>query len=674
VRVSEPRGAAATSSPFPLSALACACALLALAASAARGTELHPHLGRLPGFPAARGVVPPLGSSAAVAARAKLVDGAFAAVASRASRRASGATERNEALLAPCEEEQLFLTTRDVCYRGGPVVRDPTVHLIFWQGPVEEDISKEEHVGLFPGHYVETVKRYFEGLAHDSGAQTNVFAVDPQYYDLNGLGETVAGEYALAFDGSSDVSFDETPFPKHTALECPDENEYVRGPCLLDSDLREAVERVTKTSEAGLRDVYLVLTPPGVDGCFGETGCAYKQYCAYHGDFGGDGVTPGQQTLYADLPFVGSDTPFTGAASGCDSEAHPNAAAGVDGVIDTASHELNEVITDPIGSQCKTGAKDASECEPNAWTDVVGQEIADKCLPPQTTVAGTYGEALGELIPGDRTSRFNQLIDGEHYFTQRVWSNEAGVFEGGCVQRAIGASFSVSPGAAASVPVSFDGSASGAPGDPAVYWVWSFEGEQVGTAKPSTSYVFSQPGQHVVTLTAYDAYGNAQATTETVDVGAAPVPPLPPPSTSAPALTVAGGERVASPKHLTSAQLAATLGLRASGTQLVASSGILLGHVACPPACAITAGLFAKLSTTSGAHKTRLVAIGSVRLRLAAKGTGALSLKLNARGRALLRKRHRLSCQLRMTVEGQEGGTWQITRSLTLIGGGRVAR
>src|SRR5665811_467471 len=93
-----------------------------------------------------------------------------------------------------------------------------------------------------------------------------------------------------------------------------------KGPCLLDPDIRAAVERVAKPSEAGLHDVYLVFTAPGVDGCFGEAGCAYKDYCAYHGDFGGDGVTPGQQTLYADLPFVGPDVPFTGEVSGCDSE------------------------------------------------------------------------------------------------------------------------------------------------------------------------------------------------------------------------------------------------------------------------------------------------------------------------------------------------------------------
>jgi hypothetical protein len=45
---------------------------------------------------------------------------------------------------------------------------------------------------------------------------------------------------------------------------------------------------------------------------------------------------------------------------------------------------------------------------------------------------------------------------------------------------------------------------------------------------------------------------------------------------------------------------------------------------------------------------------------------GELLLSLNARGRALLRQRHTLSCKLVVTVEGQEGGTWQISRSLKL--------
>jgi hypothetical protein len=643
--------------------LLCACATLAiLSASAQAATEPHPHIGRLPGFPQMRGVMPVLGSQSALSAHAKLVREAFASTHERHAGGLVSPAQPNEGLSAECEDQISLFATQDVCYRGGPVLRDPTVHLIFWQGPVEEDISTEPNVQLFPLGYVETVKRYVEDVAHDSGAQTNVFAVDPQYFERNAKGEAIPGEYALSFDGSTDVTVDNTKFPEHPTEGCTDESEYSKGPCLLDSDIESEVEKVAATSTKGLSDVYVVLTPPGVGGCFdAESGeCAYRQYCAYHSDFGGDGVTPGLQTLYADVPYVGE-------VEGCASSVHPNGPTGADAAIDTASHELNETITDPIGSQCESGAVQASECEPGGWTDAIGQEIADKCLPPESTLAGSYGEALGELLVEDPTTRFNQLIDGNHYYTQRVWSNEAGVFEGGCVQRAIGASFTVSANARATVPVSFDGSTSGAPGDRAVYWVWNFEGEQIGTAKPFTTYIFSRPGEHVVSLAAYDAYGNAQGTSETVSVGAAPVPPSPPP------LQLAGP--VPAHAHFTVAQIAAKLGLPVNGRRLPGLGRIAFGRAECPPVCSVTLRLTTRVTTsTRGRIATKLVPIGSLHLTIVPGKVVVLSVALNAKGRTMLRRRHTLPCRLQAAVEGQEGGVWQIVRSVILTGGGRSAR
>jgi hypothetical protein len=658
-------------------ALIGAALLCALTAGSVSAVEPHPHIGRLPGFPAIRGVVPVLGSKAAVAAHEKLVNGAFAAVRARHAKGLAGPVESNERFLAECEDEVAFLASQDVCYRGGPVVRGATLHLIFWQGP----LPPGEHVGQFQAAYVEKIESYFEDVAHDSGAQTNVFAVDPQYGDTSG-----PGEYNLTFKRAEDVTVDTAHAFPGTA-KCVDETPNSEGPCLLDSEIQKEVETVAKTSEKGLHDIYVVLTPPGVGGCFEEASgeCAYKQYCAYHGDFGGNGVTPGKQTLYADLPFAGVDPPVTGGSSSCDSGVHPNASsAGADATIDDASHELNETITDPIGSQCVSNAKEASECEHNAWTDVVGQEVADKCLPPESTVTGTYGEALGEVEPGNEASRFNQLINGDRYFTQRVWSNEAGLFEGGCVQRAIGASFSVPPGVAATVPATLDGSASGAPGDPAVYWVWSFdEGEQIGTSSPRLSHTFASPGAQEVGLTAYDAYGNAEATLELVSVGAAPIPSPPPPTPAPP--SPAAKEATSTLAHFTAAQIAAKLGLPGNGRRLAGAGPFLLGRAECPPACTVTLRLSAKVTRIVHKHKlATLVPVGVARRQGMPTGAvfvrfqpgilGELTLSLNAQGRALLRKNRTLTCRLVATVESQEGAMWQIVRSLTLTGAGRTAR
>ncbi len=621
--------------------LACVCATLALTTGVAQAAaEPHPHIGKLPGYPVIRGVVPVLGSKAAVSAHEKLVKGSFAAARTRLAGGLKATPVANEEFLSECVKESLFLSSQDVCYRGGPVLRHLKIHLIFWQGPVSGGVATTEHVETFSAAYIQTVERYFEDVVHDSGAQTNVFAVDPQYGDATGLGE-------YSFE-SADSEIRNEVFPS----KCTDATEFSEGPCLLDLDIQKEVATVAAV-KMGLKELYVVLTPAGVGGCFEASSkeCAYEQYCAYHGDFGGDGMTPEGQTIYADLPFLGKVT-------GCDSGVHPNALTdnGADAVIDTASHEVNEAITDPIGSQCDEESKEIIGCEKNAWTDVIGQEVADKCLPPESTVSGIYGEPLG----GSTASTFyNQLIDGHHYWTQREWSNEAGLFEGGCVQRAINASFTVSAGAQATVPMTLDGSGSGAPGDPATYWVWNFGGgEQVGTASPTISHTFAEAGEHLVALTAYDQYGNGEATVESFNVG-------PRAARRRRLLRLSSIKEQIVPGHLTAGQLATRLGLHV--TKLSGNGPYSLGRAECPPACGVTLQLYAKVATAPGSrHTTKLVLIGSAHVTLAAKGAKKLVLSLNAKGKSLLRANRSLKCRLVVTVEGQEGGTWQIVRSLTL--------
>jgi hypothetical protein len=676
------------------SALLGAVAILALTASGAPGKAVpREHVGKLPGFPVIRGVVPVLGSPAAVSAHETRVREAFAAARAHAARAHRGLSlkgtpvssgESQASCLEESEEELTYLT-QDVCYRGGPVLHDPTIHLIFWQGPLTGKVPSQTNVGLFPEGYEKTVEQYVEDVAHDSGLESNVFAVDAQYWEEQKHDAFRAGEYKLSFESPTDVTVDEsTSFPEG---HCVDETTFSEGPCLLDSDIQHEAEKVAGTSTKGLGDIYVVLTPPGVGGCFeaqaGE--CAYRQYCAYHSDFGGNGMTPGDQTLYVDLPYLGE-------VPGCDSGVHPNEVVseqeekagrdhGADAAIDTASHEVNETITDPIGSQCDeevvAGKPTIVGCEKNAWTDAIGQEIADKCLPPESTLFGIYGEPLGELLPGREASLFNQEIDGGHYWTQRVWSNEAGLFEGGCVQHTIPVSFSVPSTVQATVPATLDGASSGTPGDPATYWLWNFgEGEQIGTANAQLPHTFAQPGLYEVGLTAYDAYGNSQATLEFVEVGPAPIPPSPPsPSVSTPAPSTIVVKEPTTPGHIDAGELAIELGLPSNGAQLVGAGPFALGHGQCPPACGVTLRLYAKVRSTSHKHRsTKLVLVGDAQTTFSAGGSGALSLSLSPKGVALLHKHHTLAGRLVAIVEGQEGGTWQLVRSLTLTDSGHVSR
>ena len=513
-------------------ALALGCATLALAPAASIAAPVaHPRSSGLPGFPRARGVMPVLSSPSALAKRAEAIRDALSAARAAQAKVRAGKAVRNEQVLPGCkraEESERALATGAVCYRGGPVLHDPTVHLIFWQGPLEVGgAPTNPKVSLFPAKFEKVVEGYVEDIAEASLQQSNVFAIDPQYFEETEH-KTEPGLYAFTFTGA-DSTVDNNAFPSNAPSECSDVTPFSEGPCLLDSDIQSQISTVIAEkgwAPESLNDVYLMITAPGVGGCFGGTGeCAFSVYCAYHGDFGGDGMTPGQQTLYADLPYVGG-------VEGCDSGVHPNEAkegteaAGADALIDDASHELNETVTDPIGSQCDEESEKIVGCEPISWTDPSGQEIADKCLPPETPFEAIYGNALGALL-GTGTpeeiaaSRYNQVINGHFYWTQRQWSNEAGGFferfagapmeeEGACVQRMLGVpSATVSAHPAASVPTTFDISGSAASG--ATYWIWNFgDGEQVGGESPIVAHTYALPGEYEVAVTAFDPYGSSR--------------------------------------------------------------------------------------------------------------------------------------------------------------------
>jgi hypothetical protein len=330
------------------------------------------------------------------------------------------------------------------------------------------------------------------------------------------------------------------------------------------------------------------------------------------------------------------------------------------------SHEHEEMITDPTGE---------------SWYDAIGQEEADKCVPPEPyEPLEAYGPPLGGS-PGAQTA-FNQLIDGHEYWLQTEWSNAAGEFQGGCVQRMVNVAFLPPTGAQASVPARFDGSASGAEGDQIVYWEWDFGDEAASgeffsiSAGPIASHTYALPGTYRVALTAVDALGNRNTTSRMVTVGQAPIPPSPPPVSPPPSTsTVTVATPTPAPIRLSATAVGAKLGLPRAGSQLAGLGTIALGHAACPPACGVTLGLYTTvLSTLHGHSISKQVRIGSLHTVIALGGAGTLALKLNAAGRALLRHAHRLRTILKVTVEDQQGATWQLSRPLTLTSPAHAAR
>lgn len=629
--------------------LALICALVATSAGTAYASG--PSRSPLPGYPRFRGVILVRDGSAASRARERAIGAALKAAT-------TNTTTPN------CKEGQEE-PGADLCWWGGPVLRAHKVHLIFWEGP--------GGTHAFPSGYIAAVENYFARVAAASGSGTNVYAVTSQYGDNSG-----AGEYKVTFSGTADVYKDIVdPLPAEGSTGTACEDTATEGqPCITDHDIQEEITRarVANGLEGGtwlatFEDVYFVFTPPRVGGCFyGHTeetaakegnACAFASggYCAYHSSFESVEEEP-TPPIYANIPDSGNVT-------GCDSFEHPNGFEGVDATLDTTSHEHAEIITDPLGG---------------SWFDVIGQEVGDKCLPPETF--DIYGEPLGGSL-GEATlakpgTAFNQAIDGHDYWLQREWSNTAFNGEGGCVQRMLPTSFTPPTEAKATVPATFDGSSSGEAEDPAVYWVWSFgDGMQTGTPEAKTTHTYARSGPYKVTLTAFDAYGNSNTTTRTVSVGNAPPSPAAPVSPAPVTNTITVMTPTPPVAKYAAARLAALLGLPRNGTRLAGLGKILLGHAECPPACEVTLRLYAMVPRR--VHKRRVlrkalvgIAIvkgtpkGAVFVKAPGPGQRELIVSLNGKGRSLLRKRRRLPVALTVLVEGQEGGTWTIQRRITL--------
>src|SRR5581483_3298963 len=225
-------------------------------------------------------------------------------------------------------------------------------------------------------NYVSLINRYFTDVAADGGSNQNVYSVETQYYDGTG---PIA--YSSTFGG---YTIDTTPFPANAYSSCG-------GPpkCLSDTQLVTEINNVVAAQGwvKNLTTQFFIFTPKNVGSCDAPGDCSYSVFCAYHGYAGG--------LIYANQPYA--------AAPGCDTD-HPNG-DDADATINVASHEHREAINDE---------------HLDAWYDSAGYEGSDKC-------AWIFGAALG----GSVGSRYNQIINGHHYWLQEEWSNAGST----CLQR-----------------------------------------------------------------------------------------------------------------------------------------------------------------------------------------------------------------------------------------------
>lgn len=130
---------------------------------------------------------------------------------------------------------------------------------------------------------------------------------------------------------------------------------------------------------SNIDNVFFVFTAKGENICSGSS-CSFTSFCAYHGYFGSN-------TQYAAMPYTGTNL------SACGVSTSPNHDFDADSTINVTSHEQMEAATDP---------------HLNAWYDLVGYEIGDKCA----WQFGSTNSQGGDVV-----------WNGHAYEVQKEWDN-----------------------------------------------------------------------------------------------------------------------------------------------------------------------------------------------------------------------------------------------------------
>ena len=259
--------------------------------------------------------------------------------------------------------------------------------------------------------YEAGVNGYLQDVAADSGGSNNVYSVATEYTDS---GPGVLSPGPVAYNESFAGTFVDTRgFPANGC------STNAASVCLSESQLMAEINTdMTKngwtTSAPPLRNMFIILLPSGVDTCFAAGICASNTFCAYHDNSGNVGA----DLIFAVEPF-GADYFCSGANEPTNPQGFPNGLE-IDETVNTISHEVNEMVTDPEGG---TG-----------WTSTPGNENGDLC-------AWWFGSPLGTT--GGQP--YNQVINGHFYSLQQEFSNTANANAGGCQQRVGGTASSASP-------------------------------------------------------------------------------------------------------------------------------------------------------------------------------------------------------------------------------------
>jgi PKD domain len=375
----------------------------------------------------------------------------------------------------PVRFDQAF-TNMD--YNGGPVMPSNTNYMLMWS---------PQGLSAYPNGFVFGIARYFSDLQHDSGGNQNVDSVGPQYNDLTGA----VANYQVRFGG---VLVDRDPYP---TSQCP-----VNAPvtnCLTDPQIQQEIQSFVTRHHlpTDLSHEYYLLTPPHVESCFSGNaatnfdGCSagivpfntLAAYCAYH-----QNTATSTMIFYANMPYD-ADNPH------CQDFNYPNGLISDGEINGGLSHEHMESVTDPIPNDAWTNGAGAEQ----------GEEVGDQCNRQRGTPLGTAPNG----------SPYNQVINGHFYWYQEEWSN----YTHSCVQRVTLPSSL--PTAAETVTagqgtdMTFDASASSAPGGVAQF-SWQFnavaDAQTVEQTTPTITYTFPAPGAYSTGLAVFNPDGLSAGT------------------------------------------------------------------------------------------------------------------------------------------------------------------
>jgi hypothetical protein len=388
-------------------------------------------------------------------------------------------------------------------YSGGPVIHTARDYLVFWDP--SGGISQTSR-GLF--------ERYLTDVSSDPSQQDDIYGVVRQFTDSSGF----AGARQL-FTPAQAIA-DTAPYPPLDANNCATVDPVCVTDAQIQTELGSLIARDGLPSGLGAPSpIYIVVLPSNVDVCVYAGACsdasASFSFCAYHASLS-------DQTVYATIPMAAlSPDPKGCQSDGTTAVQEPNGDV-ADVAVDNMSHELNESITDPLGTAWwdqTTGAEVADDCEAYAPT-------ANESNPPQNggpVNPNAYQPVLGGASTG---TLYDQVIGGDHYYTQTAWSNGDLNCQAAPAPAALTPIFDMPAVVPVGAPLPLDPTASFSAGGVSST-TWSFgdgaSGFSLGAPTPVT-HTYTQPGTYAVTLILVDQHGNLATATRSVR---AAVPPSP---------------------------------------------------------------------------------------------------------------------------------------------------